>query len=290
MSDYNTLLDTKIAIIGAGNMGSALIKGILQKGLVQPYNIIVTNREKGGVLKNLYTLYGVRTTHDNQAAVRFADIVFLAVKPNDTAIVLDQIGTFLTPNKLLASSVAGLKIDTLKNLSKTPGLPTVRIMPNTPAQVGEGVSGWSASKEVTEQQRSKMKQLLLALGTEVFFEDEELIDQVTAMSGSGPAYIFYFAEAMIRAGEEIGLTSEDAKNLTVQTIFGAAAMLKANGCTPADLRIAVTSKGGTTEAALGEFSTGGLDRIIGQAIKAAYNRGCSIGNSYLLPQVYQPQI
>ena len=270
----------KLAIIGAGNIGIALIQGILKMQLTEPINMIVTNKSKHNVLENLQKTYGIKITNDNKKAVYFADIIFLAVKPQDMLIAIDQIKQALSPDKLIVSTAAGVSINSIKKMLEISTHPIVRIMPNTPTQIGEGVSGWSASEEVNDRHKQIIGEILSSLGIEVYFENEEYLNHVTAVSGSGPAYIFYLAEILIKAGEEIGLTTEDAQKLTIQTIFGAATMLRSNGLTPADLRCAVTSKGGTTEAALSRFTAGRLDNIIGEGVKAAFEKGLEIGTQW----------
>jgi pyrroline-5-carboxylate reductase len=273
------MTQTKISIIGAGNMANSMLEGILRNKLIAPQHIMVTNRSVGK-LERMSQHWPVNVSYDNLAATKFGNIVVLSVKPVDMKVACEQLSQGMDSSKLIISVAAGIHIDTLKKWLKRPHQPIIRVMPNLPSQIGHGMSGWSASSEVNAHQLAIAQQILGVLGGELRFRDENLLDQVTAISGSGPAYIFYLAELLTESGKAIGLKDDEAKELVLQTIYGAANMLRANGKTPAELRIAVTSKGGTTEAALREFMQSNLDTVITRGVEAAYKRGKEIGQQW----------
>lgn len=270
------MLNNKVAIIGAGNLGKALVAGLLKKHILGPEQIIVTNRSMGklGIMRDVFN---VRTSTDNTDAVGFADIVILTPKPQDMKNAVEQIKSYLTPKHLIISTAVGISIQTLKRWLASETLPIVRVMPNTPARLGLAMSVWVHSPEVRENQIKIVEILLGALGWQIKIDDEELLHQVTAISGSGPAYIFYFAELLIESAQNIGLPPDIAKHLVLNMIFGAASMLDVNGESPSTLREAVTSKGGTTEAALHQFLSDQFDKVVKTGVVAAYNRSKEIG-------------
>ena len=247
----------------------------MEKGLALPPDICVSdvNRERLDYLKKQHR---VNVTSANSKAIKNMDIVVLAVKPQNIAEILNDIKESLQPEQLILSIVAGVKTDTISQSLGHDRI--VRVMPNTPAQIGFGMSGWTATPAVTTDQKTQVRSILGAMGKEIYFDDEEYLDMVTAVSGSGPAYIFLFAECMVEAAVDTGLSREDAVTLVAQTLLGAAHLISESGDTPAELRRQVSSKGGTTEKALQVFEENGLQDIVRKAIRAAYDRAKELGN------------
>jgi pyrroline-5-carboxylate reductase len=264
----------KLAFIGGGNMGEAILAAVLDKGLATPSDISVSDisRERREYLKNRY---GVVVTDSNAEAVKNKEIIILAVKPQHIIEAAQSIKGKLRSEQLVLSIVAGVRIATIKQLLDHARI--VRVMPNTPAQVGIGMSGWTATPEVNDKQREISCSLLGAMGKEIYFEDEDSLDMVTAVSGSGPAYVFLFAECLADAAVDIGLSREDADLLVKQTILGAAHLIDESGESPAALCRKVSSKGGTTEKALQAFEENSLADIVRKAVRAAYIRSQELG-------------
>ncbi len=256
-------------------MGEAIVAAVLAKSLAVPRDICVsdisdTRREY------LQKQYGVVVTANNREAMADRDVLVLAVKPQNLADVLSDLKGSIRPVQLVLSIVAGVKIETIVD-----GLghkSVVRCMPNTPAQIGFGMSAWTATPRVTETQKEQSKAILGAMGKEIYFEDEECIDIATAVSGSGPAYCFLFAEALVDAAVSIGLSVEEACEMVSQTMLGSVHLMQQSGKPPAELRRNVTSPGGTTESALKVFEEGGFRRLIENAVKAAYRRARELGD------------
>jgi len=264
-----SLQNKTIAFIGAGNMGEALIRGLLAAGTVRPQQIMASDL-KTDRLQLFSKAFGIRTTTNNAAAVAAANIVLLAVKPQQITEVLGSLRDQMTMDKLLISIAAGVPTARIeKELGKTPRV--IRVMPNTPALVGAGAAALCKGKYATDDDLATAEAILDAVGITVRTE-EKFLDAITALSGSGPAYIFLVAEAMIKAGIEMGLEEDVATTLTIQTVLGAAKLMLESGEPPADLRRKVASPGGTTEAALEVMSERKLVDIFVEAIKAAARR------------------
>jgi pyrroline-5-carboxylate reductase len=265
----------KIAFIGAGNMGEAMLAAVLDKKVARTSDIRLNDID-GLRLARLRERYTVAVTPEGRQAVRGKDVIVLAVKPQNLPEVLAGLKGSLAPDQLVLSIAAGVKIATI-----TRGLGherVVRAMPNTPAQIGWGISGWTATAGVTEVQKGWARDILGAMGREIYFDDEKYLDMVTAVSGSGPAYCFLFAESLADAAVEIGLSRPEAERLVLQTMLGAAHLLEKSGKTAAELRRNVTSKGGTTERALEVFEKGGFSRLVAEAVRAAYQRAGELGS------------
>ncbi len=265
----------KIAFIGGGNMGEAILAAVLQKGLAKSSDICISDisPERREYLKEEYK---VDVTGSNRDAVIGSDIVVLAVKPQNIMGIYNELNGSLEPEQLVLSIVAGVKITSIcRELGHHR---VVRVMPNTPAQVGLGMSGWTATGEVIEEQREWTRAILGAMGREIYFDDEKYLDMVTAVSASGPAYFFLFAEYLAEAAVDIGLSLGEAEELVAQTMLGAANLLEKSGETPAELRRKVTSKGGTTERALQVFQEGKLADLVREAVRAAHQRAKELGN------------
>ena len=265
----------KIAFIGGGNMGEAILAAVLENGLASPSDLCVSDisNERLEYLKNRY---GVAVNNANREAISGQDIIVLAVKPQNINEIFNDLKGSLQPEQLVLSIVTGTKINTINRLLGHGRI--VRVMPNTPAQIGIGMSGWAATPEVTAKQREQVRLILGAMGKEIYFDDEKYLDMVTAVSGSGPAYIFLFAECLADAAINIGLSREDAAKLVTQTILGAARLIDKSGESPAELRRKVTSRGGTTERALQVFEESGLADMVRKAVRAAYDRAIELGD------------
>ena len=264
----------KIAFIGGGVMGEAMLAAVLDKGLNKPEDIWVSDISQAR-RKHLEQKYGVAVTGSNRQAVEMGDVVVLAIKPQNLAEVMTELGGRLKPAQLVLSIIAGARIDTL-SLGLKHGC-IVRVMPNTPAQIGEGVSVWTATAEVTEQQRGWARAILGAMGKELYVDDEGYIDMATAVSGSGPAYFFLVVESLIDAAVEIGLPRDMARELVLQTMLGSGHFIQKSGEEPADLRRMVTSPGGTTAEALLHLEKGGFSQLLIEAVEAAYNKAKRLG-------------
>jgi pyrroline-5-carboxylate reductase len=264
----------KIAFIGGGNMGKAILAALLQKKLCRPADISVSDVSESR-LQYLKNQYRITVTADNQQAVQDKDVVVLAVKPQNTKEVLADLKGLLKANQLILSIAAGVKISAIS--SGTGHRKVVRSMPNTPAQIGLGISGWTATKEVTAAQKKLARSILGAMGKEIYFDDEKYLDMVTAISGSGPAYVYLFTESLIEGAVGLGLKRQAAEILVQQTILGAAYLMNKSSKTPAELRRDVTSKGGTTERAIEVFEKSDLSGIVAKAVQAAYQRAKELG-------------
>jgi pyrroline-5-carboxylate reductase len=270
-----------IGFIGAGNMGEAIIGAILKAEIFTKTDVWVSDISNER-LSQMKSTYGVQTTSDNAALFSRCDIIILAVKPQQMNDILTRIAPrekdALTGAKLVISIAAGIRIEKIEAVlyaalspEESARLPVIRVMPNTPALVLQGVSGMSANRHATPEDVEAARQILAAMGTAVLFDESDL-DAVTALSGSGPAYVFYLAESMINAGIQLGLSKESAQELAVGTIKGAAALMEQQRESPEDLRRKVTSPGGTTEAAFKVLEKNNVRDIIIKAIKAAEDR------------------
>jgi pyrroline-5-carboxylate reductase len=265
----------KITFIGGGNMGEAILAALLLKKVVTPDEINVSDINPSR-LDYLYEKYGVNTLGNNKISIRETEVVILAVKPQVLPAIMDEIKGHFKPSQLVLSIIAGVGIGKLRN-----GLDhrkIVRSMPNTPAQISEGITVWTATPEVTKAQKGTARAILKVMGQEIEVNDEKYLDMATAVSGSGPAYIFYFVESLIKAAEKLGLTSEIAEKLVKQTIIGSVHLMQKSDKTPGELRRAVTSPGGTTAAALMILDTENYQGLIERAITAAYNRARELGS------------
>lgn len=263
-----------IAFIGAGNMAAALIKGLIHDG--HPPGRIIAADPDPQKLQYLGEQSGVKVHADNSAAAALADVVVLAVKPQIVAAVATDISKTVAARKpLLISIAAGTPTKHLRQwLGEESAV--VRAMPNTPAMLQAGATGLFAAPTVNAEQHSLAESIMRAVGLTVWLDDESLIDAVTAVSGSGPAYFFLFMEHMIRAAKALGLSDESAQLLTLQTALGAARMALESDDNPATLRARVTSPGGTTERAINTLEAGGLEKLIMEAMRAARDRSIEL--------------
>ena len=267
-------MNNQISFIGAGNMASSLINGLLNDGFA-PSSICAAD-PAATALKALAEK-GVATTTDNAQATATAEIIVLAVKPQILGSVAQQLP--VKPSQLVVSIAAGVPLASLQAWMTT-SQPIVRCMPNTPALLGAGITGLFASDNVSEEQRDQAERLLSAVGKTLWVPAESQHDAVTAVSGSGPAYFFYVMEAMIKAGEALGLDPTTAATLTVETAYGAARMARESNQTPAELRGNVTSPGGTTERALSILDTADCQGIINAALTGAAERSAELAKEF----------
>ncbi len=254
-------------------MAEAMIAGLLNQGLADAKRVTAAGprKERGA---ELTAKYGIRFTTDNAAAVHQADVVVLSVKPQRLSEVMKGLRG-VRPEALVVSIIAGASIKKISAGLKHKAV--VRSMPNTPGQIGEGITVWTSSKETTEAQQETARALLSALGEEIYVEDEAYLDMATALSGSGPAYVFLFAEALIDAGVHMGFPRRIAEKLVLQTIQGSVAFYKQANRHPATLRNQVTSPGGTSAEALYYLEKAGFRTAISRALWAAYQRSLELG-------------
>ncbi len=264
----------KVAVIGGGTMGGALVKSILRAKLAAKGDIVVSDvfQDRRELIKKMY---GVAITDDNAEAVKGADAVILAIKPQEMDAVLSRLSGYLA-SKLVISIAAGISLETISRVLKQSAL--VRAMPNTPAQVGKGMTVWTSSGELSTEQYDMARLILASLGEEMYLKDERYLDMATAVSGSGPAYVFLFIEALIDAGVHIGLPRDTAQKLVIETVAGSAEVMKKMAKHPAELRNMVTSPGGTTTEALLCMESGGLRSLVINAVTAAYEKAKSLGS------------
>lgn len=256
-----------IAFIGAGNMAGSLIRGLQSSGT--PAEQIVAADPAQAQLDALADL-GVKTTGDNAQAVAKADVVVLAIKPQIAGTVIQQLPA-LDANQLVISIIAGIDMRSLQDWLGA-GQPIVRCMPNTPALLGAGITGLFANSAVNKDQCDHAEQILNAVGSSVWVGQETLLDAVTAVSGSGPAYYFLLMESMVASAQALGLDAETSRKLVVETARGAALMACEPQADPATLRRNVTSPAGTTEAALNVLKEHGLPMAVDEALRAAKDR------------------
>jgi pyrroline-5-carboxylate reductase len=267
------LKDLNIAVIGAGAMGEAIISGLLRQQLVPPSQIVATG-PRAERRADLEQRYGIRTTATNAEAAHWAQVVVLTVKPQTLPKLGDLRGA-LRDGELALSTLAGVSLRHLAEALDHAAV--VRSMPNTPAQIGEGMTVWTASDAVNDQQRIWAQLILGSIGRELYVADENYLDIATALNGTGPAYVFMVLEAMIDAGVHLGLPRYMAQELVHQTMLGSVRYAVQSGRHVAELRNGVTSPGGTTASAMYELERGGLRTVLSDAIWAAYRRSMELG-------------
>ncbi len=269
------LSQLKIGFIGSGVMAEAMIKGLLRQQLV-PAQSITASDVRTERTDELVERYGVVGTQNNVVAASQSDIVVLSVKPQFVGIVLKELdGNTVKPDALVLSIVAGTPIGRITKALDHPAV--VRVMPNTPAQVGKGMSVWTATQNTTDAQRQQARTVLTALGEEIYMDHEGYLDMATALSGTGPAYIFLVMEALIDAGVHMGFPRWVAKKLVLQTMAGSVEYARQSELHPAELRNMVTSPGGTSAEALYQLEKGGLRTVISKAVWSAYQKSKYLG-------------
>ncbi|MBM3157313.1 MAG: pyrroline-5-carboxylate reductase [Chloroflexi bacterium] len=264
----------KITFIGAGFMGEAIIAALLKRKSARPADIYACDIDSAR-LTVIGKKYKVNCGSDIGKSIRDAEVVVLSIKPQTLAAVLKDLNGKLKQGQLALSIVAGARLDTIvKGLGHEA---VVRVMPNTPAQVGQGMSVWTATSSVTQAQKEMAQTILEAMGEEIYVSDEKYIDMATAISGSGPAYIFLIMEALTDAAVHIGLPRKTAEKLVIQTVLGSAYLSRETGKHAAELKNMVTSPGGTTAEGLLCLEKGGMRAILTQAVIAAYEKAQRLG-------------
>jgi pyrroline-5-carboxylate reductase len=263
------MAERKIAVLGAGKAGEALIAGVLTSGWREPSEVVATARHEER-LAELAERHGIATTSNNVDAAKGAGIVVIAVKPQDIETLLADVGSTLTADQTVISICAAIPTSLIEGHLDT-GVPVVRAMPNTPMTVQEGMAGIAAGAHAEEEHLAATEEVLGSIGRSVRV-DESYMDAITAVSGSGPAYFALLAESMIEAGILLGLSREIATDLVVQTMLGTAKLLRDEHMHPVELREMVTSPGGTTIAAIRELEQAGVRAAFLNAIQAAMTR------------------
>jgi pyrroline-5-carboxylate reductase len=269
------LKDAHITLIGGGIMGEAITKGLIGSGATTAQFIAIAepNEARRG---HMQKHYGVTVTEHNVAAAHNADIIVMSIKPQQAKTVLNELNGKIKPTALIFSIMAGVSIETITG-ELGAAQPVVRVMPNTPAQIGQGISVWVNSQTVTDAQREQARSILAAMGKEVHVDDESYLDMATALVGSGPAYVFLFMEAMIDAGVHMGFPRGVSEKLVMQTMRGSIEFADQSGLHPAQLKNQITSSGGTTAAALYQLEKGRFRTVVSRAIWAAYERSVELG-------------
>lgn len=268
------LQDSRVAFVGSGAMAEAMIQGLLNKGIAQACNIVASGpRDDRG--RDLAQRFGVSATTDNSHAVHGANIVVLSVKPQVLPVIFHSLKGKVASDALVLSIVAGARIDSI--VTGLAHVSVVRSMPNTPAQIGEGITVWMPAPSVSPAQRDQARLLLGALGQEVEADSEDQLDMATALSGTGPAYVFLFMEALVDAGVHLGFSRRVAEQLVVQTVKGSVDFYRHSPNHLSRLRNQVTSPGGTTAEALYYLEKAGFRTAISRAVWAAYLRSAALG-------------
>ena len=268
----------QIVFLGAGSMAEAIIAGMLQKELFNPQQITVTNRSNKQRLDTLHEIYNIQASQNKSESIATADIIILAIKPKDVVEGVREIAPYIQPNQLVISVLAGVGTDTLIDLLKQ-NMAVVRAMPNTSATIGKSATAISGGKYANDSHVETARQLFETIGM-VSVVDEADLHAVTGLSGSGPAYVYYLVEAMEQAAAEIGLKQDVAKDLILETIIGAAEMLKSSSKNSSQLRKEVTSPGGTTEAGIKVLEQYHYQEAMVACIKRATERSNELGDMF----------
>lgn len=269
------LENKRIAVIGSGNMAGAMIGALLRNNEVSTEQITASDPYPEQQEK-ISAKYGILVTGDNQEAVKGADIVILSVKPQVLAAVSAELKGKIPPKSLIFSIVAGIPIATLQKGFSHKAV--IRTMPNTPAQISAGMTVWTASDEVSESQRDEAKVILKAMGKELYVGHEDALNMATAVSGTGPTYVFLLAEALIDAAVHLGFSRRDARLIVLETIKGSVEFALQSDLHLAQLRNMVTSPGGTSAEAIYQLEKGGMRTILSKAVWAAYQKSQLLGN------------
>lgn len=279
MTQTRMLIEDRICFFGAGSMAEAVARGLIARAVIAPNLITFLNRSDKARLEALTERYGTVGTNEadeKEEALRTSPVVILAMKPKDATEALRQLGTLVGPDTLIVSMIAGLSIATLRSLLGRPDQPVVRTMPNTSSSIGLGVTGVSYSEGLSDEQRRTARVLFEAVGLVVETEENK-IDNLTGISGSGPAYVYYMMEALIEAAKLGGLTDEQAREMTIQTVLGAAQMVRQTGEEPAELRRKVTSPNGATQAAIEKLDESDFYGAVVRAAQRCSERSAEMG-------------
>ncbi|MCT2536964.1 pyrroline-5-carboxylate reductase [Aquibacillus koreensis] len=268
-------MQNKVVFIGAGSMAEALIAGIISTEYLDPEQVVATNKTNQNRLDYLKDTYNISVTQNKQEALSQADVVVLAMKPKDVELALKDLQPYLTRNHLILSVLAGI---TTNFMEKVIGfeIPVIRSMPNTSAMVGKSATAITKGSYASEQHVEKVQSLLNTIGTTIVVKEEDM-HAITALAGSGPAFYYYMVESMEKAAEEVGLESEIAKPLIMQTIAGVVEMLQSSSDSPSELRRKITSPGGTTQAGLETLDNYHFQEAIMACIKNAATRSEELG-------------
>jgi pyrroline-5-carboxylate reductase len=293
MTRSDALGGARLSFIGSGVMAEAIIAGLLSKNLVKPEQVVGSHPSEAR-REELQGKYGISTVESNREAVGYhrpsgsgyaprsvteeeptSSIVILTVKPQRLGVVLGDLKEAVHAEQLVISIVAGARLETLADALQHKSL--VRAMPNTPAQIGEGMTVWTATPEVTEEQLAQIQAIFGALGREMHVEEERMIDMATALSATGPTYTFLVMEALIDAGVHMGFSRHVAEELVLQTMLGSVLFARESRKHPAELRNMVTSPGGTSAEAIYQMEKGGLRTVLSKAVWAAYQKATALG-------------
>jgi pyrroline-5-carboxylate reductase len=267
----------QIVFIGCGSMAEAIIAGLLKKKLVEKHQIYVTNKQDKERLTYMKETYDIVASYDKENLLEIADVVVLAMKPKDVKESLIQLGPLIKEEQLVISVLAGTLTETIENMIEKE-VPVIRTMPNTSAQIGHSTTAITGGKYAEAKHLAFSERLFQSIGfTRIV--DEEDMHTVTAVSGSGPAFIYYFVEAMTKAALDAGMDQQTAHALITQTVIGAGKMLEESGESPTLLRKKITSQGGTTEAGLDALKTKDFENIIISCINEARNRSLELGKA-----------
>jgi len=268
------LAGARLAFVGAGVMAESMIAGLLGRGLIAPGQVVASH-PRPDRRQRLTARFGIVAVEGNRDAATQGDLVLLTVKPQVLSSVMKQLHGRLEPRQVAVSVVAGAGIG---SLSRGLGHDAIaRVMPNTPAQVGQGMSVWTTTPDVDDLQRYRVRAVLGALGEELWVEEEKYVDMATALSGTGPTYVFLMMEALIDAGVHMGFPRRIAEQIVLQTVSGSVAFAKDSGKHMAELRNMVTSPGGTSAEAIYQMEKGGLRTVLSRAVYAAYRRTQTLG-------------
>ncbi len=275
----NNLQKAKLAFIGCGVMAESMIAGLLRKNLVAPEQIAASH-PRSNRREELRAKYDIETFESNVEAVEAArksenSIVALCVKPQRLSGVLNELKTAVAPEQIVLSIIAGAKIETLAEALKNERI--VRAMPNTPSQIGAGITAWTCTESVGETERADIKSLLTALGKELYVETENMIDMATSLSATGPTYVFMVMEALTDAGVHLGFSREVSRELVQETMLGSVKFAMESLKHPAELRNMVTSPGGTSADAIYQMEKGGLRTVLSKAVYSAYQKAVALG-------------
>jgi pyrroline-5-carboxylate reductase len=264
----------QLAFIGGGTMAEAIIAGVLSAKLAEPADICV-GEPRPERCQYLSQRYGVLTSPDNLKAAQGAELVVLSIKPQDLSPASGELRGRLNPEQAAMSIIAGTKMSSLTLALEHPAV--IRVMPNTPAQIGYGMSMWTASKEVGESKRGLAQSILGTIGREIYVEDEKYLDMATGLSASGPAYVFMFIEALIDAGVYVGLPRDMARTLALQMVYGSTRLVMDTGKHPSELKDMVVSPGGTTAEGVQALERAAVPAAIVEAVNAAYQKSIKLG-------------
>lgn len=275
----NNLSNLHLTFIGGGVMAESVVAGLLRKNLVSAEQITASHPRENR-RKELREKYGIKVFEKNSEAVESVKAeknsgVFLCVKPQRIKGVLEELKETVSPEQMVLSIIAGAKIEAISDALKNEKI--VRTMPNTPSQIGAGMTAWTCTEKVSDEERAQVKSLLSALGKELFVENENMIDMATSLSATGPTYIFMVMEALTDAGVHLGFSREVSKELVQETMLGSVLFAMESHKHPAELRNMVTSPGGTSADAIYQMEKGGLRTVLSKAVYAAYSRAVALG-------------